>query len=69
MVLLHIFSVVNDTRFRTLCRYDFIVDRLRSIQQDMVIQDLPPEDCIQILEPIVRFHALFGYQYVIYFIF
>ncbi|CAG5011440.1 unnamed protein product [Parnassius apollo] len=44
------------------CLYDFLNDRLRAIRQDMTIQRLPPDECIQLLEPMIRFHVYFGYR-------
>lgn len=41
--------------------YDFINDRLRAVRQDMTIQRLPPEECVQLLEPMVRFYVYYGY--------
>ncbi|KAM3961840.1 germinal-center associated nuclear protein [Aphomia sociella] len=42
--------------------YDFVNDRLRAVRQDMTIQRLPPEQCINLLEPMVRFYVYFGYR-------
>ncbi|XP_067009663.2 SAC3 domain-containing protein 1 isoform X2 [Anabrus simplex] len=42
--------------------YDFVFDRLRAVRQEMVIQDLNLRHCIEILEPIIRFHAYAGYR-------
>ncbi|KAL0274752.1 UNVERIFIED_CONTAM: hypothetical protein PYX00_002802 [Menopon gallinae] len=41
--------------------YNFMFDRLRSVRQDMVIQNLTAFECVYILEPITRFHIYFGY--------
>lgn len=41
--------------------YEFITDRLRAVRQDMTIQRLQPRACIPILQPMIRFHVLFGY--------
>ncbi|CAG4906900.1 unnamed protein product [Colias eurytheme] len=40
--------------------YDFLNDRLRAVRQDMTIQRLPPEQCMELLEPIIRFHVFFA---------
>ncbi|XP_059061741.1 SAC3 domain-containing protein 1 [Achroia grisella] len=42
--------------------YDFVNDRLRAVRQDMTIQRLPPEQCVQLLEPMIRFYVYFGYK-------
>lgn len=42
--------------------YDFIMDRLRAVRQDMVIQNLERPYCISILQPIVRFYAYSSYR-------
>ncbi|XP_026501550.1 germinal-center associated nuclear protein isoform X1 [Vanessa tameamea] len=42
--------------------YDFLNDRLRAVRQDMTIQRLPPEECIVLLEPMIRFYVYFGYR-------
>lgn len=42
--------------------YDFIMDRLRAVRQDMVIQNLERPYCISILQPIVRFYAFSAYR-------
>ncbi|XP_068629922.1 SAC3 domain-containing protein 1 [Battus philenor] len=44
------------------CLYDFVNDRLRAVRQDMTIQRLQPLECMQLLEPMIRFHVWFGYQ-------
>lgn len=45
--------------------YDFILDRLRAVRQDMIIQNFPVADSISILQPIVRFHAYAAYRYLL----
>ncbi|KAK3928528.1 Germinal-center associated nuclear protein [Frankliniella fusca] len=42
-------------------RYNFVTDRLRAVRQDMVIQNLPPRDCISLLKPMVKFHIFAAY--------
>ncbi|CAH0559621.1 unnamed protein product [Brassicogethes aeneus] len=41
--------------------YDYIADRLRSIRQDMIIQNTNLAHTITILQPIVRFYAFSAY--------
>ncbi|XP_075232065.1 germinal-center associated nuclear protein-like [Lycorma delicatula] len=41
---------------------DFLCDRLRSVRQDLVVQDVPGPDCLEILEPIVRYHVYAAYR-------
>jgi hypothetical protein len=41
--------------------YDFIFDRLRSIRQDMVLQELKDKVAMEILSTCVRFHLVFGH--------
>lgn len=43
--------------------YDFVNDRLRAIRQDMTIQRLPPEQCVKLLEPMIRFYVYYGYKF------
>lgn len=50
----------SDVKWSTI--HGFVTDRLRSIRQDMVIQQPPPAVCRTILEPIVRFHAYSTYR-------
>ncbi|KAL1491875.1 hypothetical protein ABEB36_012404 [Hypothenemus hampei] len=42
--------------------YDFIMDRLRSVRQDMVVQEIAFEKSIDILQPIVMFYAYSSYR-------
>ncbi|XP_070536903.1 SAC3 domain-containing protein 1-like isoform X2 [Ptychodera flava] len=42
--------------------YNFVFDRMRCIRQDMVLQQLSPVHCIELLEPIVRFYIYAGYR-------
>ncbi|XP_050313953.1 germinal-center associated nuclear protein [Anthonomus grandis grandis] len=42
--------------------FDFITDRLRSVRQDMVIQNLPMACSICLLQPIVRLYAYATYR-------
>lgn len=42
--------------------YEFVADRLRSVRQDMVIQNLSVQHSILLLQPIVKFYAFAPYQ-------
>ncbi|KAG5865462.1 hypothetical protein JTB14_008509 [Gonioctena quinquepunctata] len=42
--------------------YDFVMDRLRSVRQDMVIQNISRAHQISILQPIVRFYVYASYR-------
>lgn len=42
--------------------YEFIDDRLKSVKQDLFIQQPASEQCFSILEPIVRFYAYSAYR-------
>lgn len=55
-------TVIKDTRVPWNVVYEFITDRLRSVRQDMIIQQLPYGECIAILEPVVRFHVYAAYR-------
>ncbi|XP_006818916.1 SAC3 domain-containing protein 1-like [Saccoglossus kowalevskii] len=50
----------EDVPYRDI--YDFVFDRLRSVRQDMVIQQLAPRYTVAILQPIIRFHLYSGYR-------
>ncbi|XP_057656041.1 SAC3 domain-containing protein 1 isoform X1 [Diorhabda carinulata] len=45
-----------------IIKYDFVMDRLRAVRQDMVIQNISRAHQIVILQPIVRFHAYSAYK-------
>ncbi|GAB6027956.1 minichromosome maintenance complex component 3 associated protein [Chamberlinius hualienensis] len=45
-----------------LDKYDFIFDRLRSVRQDMIFQDVFNETCATAMENIVRFHIYSIYR-------
>lgn len=42
--------------------YDFIDDRLNAVRQDATIQEVSNQDWLDILPPIVRFHAYAAYK-------
>ncbi|XP_045516000.1 germinal-center associated nuclear protein isoform X2 [Pieris brassicae] len=58
--LLH--EVGKQTNVPVIVIYDFLNDRLRAVRQDMTIQRLLPEQCMELLEPIIRFHVYFAYR-------
>lgn len=58
-LLLH---VVVDKRKPFYYIYDFIFDRLRSIRQEIVIQNLDAEISIQLLEPMCMFYSYSSYR-------
>ncbi|XP_053625499.1 SAC3 domain-containing protein 1 isoform X2 [Plodia interpunctella] len=55
-------EVTKRSDVSTCVVYDFINDRLRAVRQDMTIQRLPPEQCINLLEPMIRFYVYYGYK-------
>lgn len=54
--------VITNNRVPWHVTYDFIMDRLRSVRQDMIIQNLTVAESIQILQPIIRFHTYASYR-------
>ncbi|XP_052737841.1 SAC3 domain-containing protein 1 [Bicyclus anynana] len=52
----------NRTDVKMSVLYDFLDDRLRAVRQDMTIQRLPPEQCVILLEPMIRFYVYYGYR-------
>ncbi|XP_045785516.1 protein xmas-2-like [Maniola jurtina] len=73
--LLRPFSVLSDTVHYLLVEipkrkdvkklsvmYDFLNDRLKAVRQDMTIQRLPPEQCVVLLEPMIRFYVYYSYR-------
>ncbi|CAD0196552.1 unnamed protein product [Chrysodeixis includens] len=42
--------------------YEFVDDRLRAVRQDMTIQRLPPEECVNLLEPMIRFYVYYSHK-------
>uniref|UniRef100_A0A182FG21 SAC3/GANP/THP3 conserved domain-containing protein n=2 Tax=Anopheles albimanus TaxID=7167 RepID=A0A182FG21_ANOAL len=54
--------VLPDERRPYHQRYEFIFDRLRAVRQEMVIQNLPADEVVPILEPIVRFLCYSAYR-------
>ncbi|XP_045490999.1 SAC3 domain-containing protein 1 isoform X2 [Colias croceus] len=55
-----LFEVAKRSDVPLTVKYDFLNDRLRAVRQDMTIQRLPPEQCMELLEPIIRFHVFFA---------
>ena len=43
-------------------KYDFISNRLRAVQQDIVVQGISGETALSVLAPAARFHLLSQYQ-------
>jgi len=41
--------------------FEFVTDRLRAIRQEMTILRVPPEYCLILLQPMMRFHIVYGY--------
>lgn len=59
------FRVIKKNHVPETIVYDFLNDRLRAVRQDMTIQRLLPEQCLELLDPIIRFHVYFAYRYCI----
>nr|CAI5827512.1 unnamed protein product [Callosobruchus analis] len=57
-----LFDVISREDVQYTVIYDFITDRLRSIRQDMIIQNLSRGCSITILQPMIRFHAYSAYR-------
>uniref|UniRef100_A0A1Q3EXJ8 Putative nuclear protein export factor n=1 Tax=Culex tarsalis TaxID=7177 RepID=A0A1Q3EXJ8_CULTA len=55
-------EIIHDERRPYSFRYEFIFDRLRAIRQELVMQNLGPQDTLDILEPSVRFLAYSAYR-------
>uniref|UniRef100_A0A8D8FTS1 SAC3 domain-containing protein 1 n=1 Tax=Culex pipiens TaxID=7175 RepID=A0A8D8FTS1_CULPI len=55
-------EIIQDERRPYSFRYEFIFDRLRAIRQELVMQNLGPEETLDILEPSVRFLAYSAYR-------
>ncbi|CAH1175860.1 unnamed protein product [Phaedon cochleariae] len=55
-------NIAGRTDVSWLIIYDFIMDRLRSVRQDMVIQNVSRAYQITILQPIIRFLAYASYR-------
>ncbi|KAJ6644618.1 Germinal-center associated nuclear protein [Pseudolycoriella hygida] len=46
-------------------RYDFIFDRLRSVRQEIVIQNFDEEDTIKLIEPVIMFLSYSRYDLIV----
>ncbi|XP_039747406.1 SAC3 domain-containing protein 1 isoform X1 [Pararge aegeria] len=55
-------EISNRSNIKMSVMYDFLDDRLRAVRQDMTIQRLPPEECVVLLEPMIRFYIYYGYR-------
>ncbi|XP_045445696.1 SAC3 domain-containing protein 1 [Melitaea cinxia] len=55
-------EVSNRTDVKMSVKYDFLNDRLRAVRQDMTIQRLRPQECLVLLEPMIRFHVFYAYR-------
>ncbi|CAH2086881.1 unnamed protein product [Euphydryas editha] len=55
-------KVSKRTDVKMSVMYDFLNDRLRAVRQDMTIQRLPEEECLVLLEPMIRFYVYYAYR-------
>ncbi|XP_074041015.1 SAC3 domain-containing protein 1 isoform X2 [Leptinotarsa decemlineata] len=55
-------DVISRTGVQWRVIYDFVMDRLRSVRQDMIIQNISRQHQINILQPIVKFLAFASYK-------
>lgn len=60
--IFNVFSVLKITSVPFNTVYDFIDDRLNAIRQDATIQEVSNQDWLDILPPIIRFHAYAAYK-------
>lgn len=61
-IFLSNFSIVTVSYLPWNVVYDFVMDRLRAVRQDMVIQNLTAAESISLLQPIIRFYAFAAYR-------
>ncbi|XP_072397866.1 SAC3 domain-containing protein 1 isoform X2 [Diabrotica undecimpunctata] len=54
--------ISNNEKVPWMVKYDFILDRLRAVRQDMVIQNVSRPHQIVILQPIIRFLTYSSYR-------
>lgn len=54
--------ILMDKRKPYSYRYDFIFDRLRSIRQEIVIQNLDEVQTVKLIEPMVMFLSYSSYE-------
>lgn len=55
-------EIIRDERRPFHFAYDFIFDRLRSVRQEIVIQDFDEFTTIQLIEPMIMFLAYSLYR-------
>lgn len=55
-------EVIVNTRVPWNVTYDFLMDRLRSVRQDMIVQNVSIANSICILQPLIRFYAYASYR-------
>ncbi|KAL3278356.1 hypothetical protein HHI36_013686 [Cryptolaemus montrouzieri] len=55
-------DVIQNKNVSWTVKYNFIMDRLRSVRQDMIIQNISRAYSICLLQPIVRFYAYSAYK-------
>lgn len=58
-------DIIQDERRPFHFAYDFIFDRLRSVRQEIVMQDLDEMITIQLIEPMIMFLAYSLYRFVL----
>lgn len=56
------FSVLTNTNIPFNIVYDFIDNRFNAIRQDATIQEISNQDWVDILPPIIKFHAYAAYK-------
>lgn len=54
--------ILMDSRKPYHYKYDFIFDRLRSVRQEIVIQNLNAVDTVKLIEPMVMFLSFSSYE-------
>ncbi|CAG9859318.1 unnamed protein product [Phyllotreta striolata] len=59
----YLFNDILNKDASWIVKYDFIADRLRSVRQDMIIQNTSRAHQIVILQPIIRFYAVAAYMF------
>lgn len=57
-------DIACSNKYSWKIKYDFIMDRLRAVRQDMIIQNLSRSYYVLLLQPIVRFYAFTSYRLV-----
>lgn len=62
-------DIIRDDRRPFNFAYDFIFDRLRSVRQEIVMQDLNELVTIELMEPMIMFLAYSSYRFVLLIVF